>query len=169
MSKQNEYKPDYLVSPGEVVRDYLEEFDGGFNPQGIEPEIEYALLYSHTKDQLDLDDDTVKGLLIGTQPITPAIAARLEKLGRPAHFWLNLERQYQEDRARLSEISPWRKVEDEPPPKDGSRFLVRCVPQGIMFVARYSSLLEDYVDDIDGAFAGITVTTEWMPIPGGGE
>jgi plasmid maintenance system antidote protein VapI len=37
-------------------------------------------------------------------PITSETALKLERsLGRPAHFWNNMERQFQEDRSRFAE------------------------------------------------------------------
>ncbi len=83
MSKdfKNQYLPDYLVTPGEVIEDYLEAFGN------IEA------------------DETIKKIVNGMSPITPEIALKLENMfGRPAHFWNNLESQFQEDRLRLKKL-----------------------------------------------------------------
>jgi len=143
-----------LVSPGKVVSDYLDNL----------PKFHY-LDDIAKKTKLSLWE--LEGLQDDLIPITPAIALKLEKLGKPAQYWLDLERQYQEDRVRLSGISPWRKVTDDPPPKDGSEFLLRnpriagahilvcCKPNGRWLVSDGTEYGENEPDD------------EWMPIPGG--
>lgn len=47
---------------------------------------------------------TINEIIKGKASITPDTALKLERaLGRPAHFWNNLERQFQEDITRLAE------------------------------------------------------------------
>lgn len=154
-------KPEYLVSPGEVVMDYIENWA---KEKGIE-----FHWYDEYAEQEGIDEETMDRLCAGDQPITPAIAAKLEKLGRPAQYWLDLERQYQEDRARLSGISPWRKVADEEPPRD-EQFLGRTVdPTGFVCyvgVVFWDRKRTDYREVWSGRILGIN---EWMPIPGGEE
>lgn len=88
-SMQNQYVPDYLVTPGEVLEEYLETY--GMTPA------EFATRTGLTKK-------TINKIIEGKSPITPETALKLERsLGRPAHFWNNLERQFQEDRTRLAE------------------------------------------------------------------
>jgi len=85
----NQYVPDYLVTPGEVLEDYLEGF-------GM-TQVELAARTGLTKK-------TVNEIIKGKSPITPETALKLERsLGRPAHFWNNLERQFQEERTRFAE------------------------------------------------------------------
>ena len=85
----NRFVPDYSVSPGEVLEDYLES-------QGM-TQIELA-------DRLGFAKKTVNEIIKGKAPIMPETALKLERVfGRPAHFWNNLERRYQEDRARLKD------------------------------------------------------------------
>ncbi|GBU21960.1 hypothetical protein R80B4_01862 [Fibrobacteres bacterium R8-0-B4] len=85
---KNEYVPDYLVTPGAVLEDYLE--DAG---------ITKAML----ADKTGLSKETINGILTARSSITAEIAKALEQLlGRPAHFWSNLECQYQENKARLA-------------------------------------------------------------------
>jgi len=51
-----------------------------------------------------LTKKTINGIINGKATITPETALRLERaLGRPAHFWSNLERQFQEDKLRIKE------------------------------------------------------------------
>jgi HTH-type transcriptional regulator/antitoxin HigA len=71
--------------PGTTIIDYCEEL-------GI-PLCELA-------SRLGITELESINLLVGKSPITEDLATRLETLfGRPAHFWLNLERVYQ---ARVS-------------------------------------------------------------------
>ena len=86
---KNQYVPDYLVTPGEVLEEYLET-------SGM-TQAELAIRTGLTKK-------TINEIIKGKSPITTETALKLERsLGRPAHFWNNLERQFQEDRTRLAE------------------------------------------------------------------
>jgi len=85
----NKYIPDYLVTPGEVLDDYLE---------GL------GMTQAELAARTGLTKKTVNEIIKGKSPITPETALKLERsLGRPAHFWNNLERQFQEDRTRFAE------------------------------------------------------------------
>jgi addiction module HigA family antidote len=85
----NQYIPDYLVFPGEILEEYLEA---------------YSMTQTELADRTGLTKKTINEIIKGKSPITPETALRLERsLGRPAHFWNNLERQFQEDRSRLAE------------------------------------------------------------------
>ena len=85
----NRYVPDYLVTPGEVLEDYLEGF---------------GMTQAELAARTGLTKKTVNEIIKGKSPITPETALKLERsLGRPAHFWNNLERQFQEDRTRFAE------------------------------------------------------------------
>ena len=88
-TQKNEYIPDYLVTPGEVISEYLDSYD---------------ISQADLAVRAELTTKTVKEILKGNMPITPETALKLEQiLGRPAHFWNNLERRFQEDRKRLAE------------------------------------------------------------------
>ncbi len=79
----NTYTPDYLVPPGEVLADYLDA---------------YGMTRPELADRTGLPAEVIHHLIEGKTPITPEIALKLEcALGRPAHFWNNLEQQYQKD------------------------------------------------------------------------
>lgn len=85
----NQYVPDYLVTPGVVLEDYLEVF---------------GMTQAELAARTGLTKKTVNEIIKGKSPITPETALKLERsLGRPAHFWNNLERQFQEDRTRFAE------------------------------------------------------------------
>ena len=85
----NQYVPDYLVKPGEILEEYLDSL-------GMS-QLELAT-------RTGLSKKTINEIMQGKSPITPETALKLERvLERPAHFWNNLERQYQENRTRLAD------------------------------------------------------------------
>jgi addiction module HigA family antidote len=86
---KNNFIPDYLVTPGEVLSEYLE--DAG-------------MTQAELADRMGLAKKTINEIIKGKSPITPETALKLERtLGRPAQFWSSLERQYQDDKARIAE------------------------------------------------------------------
>jgi addiction module HigA family antidote len=86
---QNKFIPDYLVTPGESLSEYLA--DAG-------------MTQAELADRTGLAKKTINEIINGKSPITPETALKLERtLGRPAHFWSSLERQYQDDKARIAE------------------------------------------------------------------
>ena len=77
--------------PGEVVADYL-EFHGWAQRD--------------LARRTGLTPKTISEICNGKAPITPPTALALEKvLQRPAHFWLNLQRQFDEAEARHYELA----------------------------------------------------------------
>jgi len=85
----NQYAPDYLVLPGEVLEEYLEA---------------YSMTQTELAARTGLTKKTINEIIKGKSPITSETALKLERsLGRPAHFWNNMERQFQEDRSRFAE------------------------------------------------------------------
>lgn len=85
----NTFIPDYLVTPGEVLEEYLEELN---------------MTQAELSDRTGLAKKTINEIIKAKSPITPETALKLERvLDRPAHFWSNLERQYQDDQTRLAE------------------------------------------------------------------
>jgi len=85
----NEYVPDYLVTPGEILEEHLE----------------YAgLSQASLAERTGLSKKTINEIVKAKSAITAETALKFERtLGRPAHFWSNLERQYQEDIIRLED------------------------------------------------------------------
>ncbi|WP_308568660.1 HigA family addiction module antitoxin [uncultured Haemophilus sp.] len=86
---ENQFYPDYAILPGEIL-----EFE----------------LDSLEMSQKDLSDKTgiskkhINHIIAGKAPITPETAILLERvLGKPAHYWLNLEALYQEAVARIAD------------------------------------------------------------------
>lgn len=80
------YEPTTAAHPGETVVDYL-EFNG-WSQRDL-------------ARRTGLTPKTISEICNGKAPITPTTALTLENvLKRPAHFWLNLQRQYDEAEAR---------------------------------------------------------------------
>ncbi|MGC8493729.1 MAG: HigA family addiction module antitoxin [Syntrophobacteraceae bacterium] len=87
-SNRNQYIPDYLVTPGEVLEEYLDV---------------HGMSQAELAARTGMAKKTINEIIRGKASITPDTALKLERtLGLPAHFWSNLERQFQEDRARLA-------------------------------------------------------------------
>ncbi len=92
------YAPDSVTHPGEMVVDYLEM--NGWSQ-------------SELARRTGLTPKTISEICNQKASITPATALSLEKVfQRPAHFWLNLQRQFDEfrERQRATELHPeWSK------------------------------------------------------------
>ena len=83
------YLPDYLVLPGEVLKDYIDDL---------------GMTQADLAMKSGLAKKTINEIIKGKASITPETALKFELvLGRPAQFWSNLEMRYQEDKARLEE------------------------------------------------------------------
>lgn len=87
--KKHLFDPDYAVPPGETLREVLDSLDMTQKDLGIRTE---------------LTNQTINRIIQGEQPITYETASRLELVtGVPARMWNNLESQYREQLARISE------------------------------------------------------------------
>jgi HTH-type transcriptional regulator/antitoxin HigA len=88
---QNEFYPDYTVSPGETLLETLETIG-----------MSQAELARHMGCSMNLVD----GIIQGKAAITPEIALQLERvLYIPVSFWLNAERRYREFLAKPVKLS----------------------------------------------------------------
>ena len=84
----NQYVPDYLVTPGEVLDEYLEAYG-----------MTQADLAARTGKSLKAINEIIKG----KSAITPETALQLEHvLDVPAGFWNNREAAYREHLAQLA-------------------------------------------------------------------
>ena len=78
--------PIGILHPGEVVLEYLES--NGWNQRDL-------------SRRSGITPKTISEICNGKAPITPSTSLVLEKVfSRPAHFWLNLQRQFDEIAAR---------------------------------------------------------------------
>lgn len=96
---ENQYKPDYAVSPGEVLSGELDAL--GMTQQEL-------------ATRTGLTPKHIVAIVKAKSAITPETAIKFERaLGLPAEFWLNLEGHYQEalaritDEKRLQRDLPW--------------------------------------------------------------
>jgi addiction module HigA family antidote len=91
------YEPTTAAHPGETVVDYL-EFNG-WSQRDL-------------ARRTGLTPKTISEICNGKAPISPLTSLALETvLKRPAHFWLNLQRQYDEAEARQqseSKLDQWK-------------------------------------------------------------
>ena len=87
--RENEYLPDYVVTPGEVLEFELELRD---------------MKQQELAKRTGLTPKHIGSLVNGKSAITPETAIKLERaIGMPAQYWMNLESQYQEALARKAE------------------------------------------------------------------
>jgi addiction module HigA family antidote len=83
------HDPRSILHPGETVTEYLDV---------------HGWSQSDLARRTDLTAKTISEICNAKAPITPTTALAFEKvLGRPAHFWLNLQRRYDEAQARVKE------------------------------------------------------------------
>ena len=93
MSKQknDNYFPDYLALPGETLAETLDEL---------------GMSQVELSKRISRPEKTISEIINGHKTITPDTAIQLERaLDVPASFWNNLEKNYQELRARLQSRS----------------------------------------------------------------
>jgi HTH-type transcriptional regulator / antitoxin HigA len=91
VSKEDFIELERVPHPGETVMEYLEFH--GWSQRDL-------------ARRTDLTPKTISEICNGKAPITPATALTLERaFQRPAHFWLNLQRLFDEAVARRSELS----------------------------------------------------------------
>lgn len=87
--EQSQFEPDYAVPPGETLQDTLDAL---------------GMSQAELAERTGRTTKTINEIIKGKAPITPETALQLEKVLRvPASFWNNLERNYRETLARLSE------------------------------------------------------------------
>src|SRR5690606_13016832 len=85
-TKKNQYNPQIAFHPGETLAEKLEEL--GMGPK------EFAI-------RTGKPEKTIIAILKGKSSITPEMAVQFEHVLKiPAHFWLNMQRSYDEFIAR---------------------------------------------------------------------
>lgn len=83
---ENQYSPETTLPPGEIILDYLDSFEWS---------------QSELARRTGITPKTISEICNGKAPITANTALAFERvLNRPAHFWLNLQRLYDEAEAR---------------------------------------------------------------------
>ena len=80
------FTPDWTVSPGEILVEYLESLGWTVPAFSIET---------------GLAEATIHSIIDEKSPITPEIALGLGRIIHSDRFWMNLERQYRKDLDRF--------------------------------------------------------------------
>ena len=110
-TRENEYMPSIAIPPGETIKEYIDAL-------GI-TQVELAASLGITTKHLS-------NIINGNAPITYDTALKLETvLGPSAQFWMNLESNYQLDKARLKvldELSVDLEILKDIPYKEMSKF-----------------------------------------------
>jgi addiction module HigA family antidote len=87
-TKTNQYQPPIVFHPGQALAEKLQELEMG--PK------EFAI-------RTNKPEKTVSAILNGQSSITPEMAVQFEAvLQMPAHFWMRLQRDYDEFQARMA-------------------------------------------------------------------
>lgn len=85
----NQFDPNYAISPGEILADELEL---------------RSMKQKELSKRTGLSEKHIISILKAKSAITPETALKFERaIGMPADYWLNLESNYQETKARLAE------------------------------------------------------------------
>lgn len=138
------FEPDYAIPPGEILTEYLESL---------------GMTQRDLAARTGLTPKTVNEIAKGKAPITAETALKLERvLGRPAHFWQNLESMYQEaclreeEEVRLTESLDW----------------LKRVPVKEMFKHGWVPKTKDPVARLDAVlrFFGVSSIASWAAVWG---
>ena len=105
-NKAYPYTPDYIVPPGETLRETMEAM---------------LMTKESLAQRLGLTSQSLHRIFAGEQPIRPDTAAKLKMiLGVPARFWNNLQTQYAEAHKHLL-MAAKRQAERHPDAGDQDR------------------------------------------------
>jgi addiction module HigA family antidote len=90
-ARENEFRPDYALHPGVTLSETLAAL---------------GMSQAQLAERTGRPKKTINEIIKGKASITPETAIQLERvLGLSASFWNNLERQFQDRRARLDEAA----------------------------------------------------------------
>ncbi len=136
------FKPDYAVVPGETLRETLESLN---------------MSQAELAERCGRPKKTINEIMSGKAAITAETALQLERvLGIPASFWIKLESNYQETRARLK---------DEQNLREQVAWL-KHFPLKAMERSGWLTLTKDPVENLRALlnFFGVAGTAEWEEI-----
>ncbi|MEX0715870.1 MAG: HigA family addiction module antitoxin [Planctomycetaceae bacterium] len=86
--EQDSFEPDYITEPGEILQETIENL---------------RITRSELAARIGCGVTHVDRLIEGETRLSQEVSLQLEKATRvPARFWMNLETQYQQRKARLS-------------------------------------------------------------------
>lgn len=89
VESQNQFVPNYAISPGEILADELEI---------------RSMSQKELSKRTGISEKHIISILKANASVTPETAIKFERaIGMPADYWLNLESHYQETKARIAE------------------------------------------------------------------
>lgn len=139
---KNPYLPDYAVHPGEILEEECEV---------------YAMQQVELAHRLGVARKTVNEIIKGKAPITSDMALKLERVfPQPAHFWNNLQRNYEQTLARLAEQERLRAHLD----------WLKQVPVNAMVKLGWIEKLKDKTAQLEAVlhFYGIAAPEQWQVV-----
>jgi HTH-type transcriptional regulator / antitoxin HigA len=85
------FQPDYAFPPGETLAEWLDE---------------RRMTQAELASRINMSEKALSQIITGAAPLSRATAAKLEfATGIPARTWNNLESLYEDERARLAQVS----------------------------------------------------------------
>lgn len=138
-NNKNQFKPDYVVPPGETLLETIETI---------------GMSQAELAERTGRPKKTINEIIKGKVAITPETALQLERvLGIPASFWNNLERNYQETLARLNEQRRLQKQID----------WLKKLPVGALVKNRWIKGYRDKIQQIKEVlnFFGVASPEQW--------
>jgi HTH-type transcriptional regulator/antitoxin HigA len=135
------FQPDYSIPPGEILAEYLDSLDMSQRDLAI---------------RTGLTPKTINEIVNAKAPVTAETALKFERvLGRPAHFWQNLESLYQESLAREHERERLQAA--------GLDWLKK-VPVAAMAKLGWLPRLKEPVAQLDAVFRffGVNAVEQWL-------
>lgn len=140
MISSTRFQPDYSIPPGEILDEYL---------------VTLGMSQRDLAMRTGLTPKTINEIVNAKASVTAETALKFERvLGRPAHFWQNLESLYQESLAR--------EAEHERLQATGLDWLKR-VPVAAMSKLGWLPRLKDPVSQLDAVFRffGVNAVEQW--------
>jgi addiction module HigA family antidote len=139
---ENRFKPDYAVPPGVTLAETLEAL---------------GMSQADLAKRTGRPKKTINEIIKGKAALTPETALQLEHvLGIPASFWNNLERHYQETRARLQEQKHLEKHTD----------WLEQIPLKAMLKRGWIKAAKDKVQQLEEVckFFGVASPDQWLKL-----
>lgn len=134
------FTPDWAIPPGEHIKEVIEERYSHLHPSTKQ---NYPELFAESlAEWLEVPERDAELLLEGRLTLDQDLAERLERnLQRPAHYWLELERNYRRSLARL---------EDSHISKDQTQEMIDEIREAMGLPADYCTSLRGFVGEVCG-------------------
>jgi len=139
---QSIFTPDYVVHPGDILRDELEAI---------------GMRQKDLADRTGKSENNISKIVNGKAPITTEMALQLENvLNISAHIWNNLETHYQETLARIKEAQRLSR----------QKSWLAKFPINFMIEKQWLEYFDDTISQIKAllAFFGVASPDEWQSV-----